>query len=172
MTPDGTLRAAGSAQRAFIDRARLIAPALPGVAQYDDSALRSEEALAALRASTAALQAIELPFARGSAVTFARGALRNASNHARALISAASQAQFGVCVAVEGYTDPLGTPAQNARLRALRAEHVTRALRAQGVPGASLRAVSGGLRPGAQGEASARSVTFRVHAGASCTDET
>jgi len=152
---DGTLHAAGTAPKAWIDRARTIAPVLPGVFRYDDERLRGappEELLAA----AARLEATSVPFERGSSSIAPEdaGALATAVARVERFLALATQAGLPACVEVDGHADATGSPAANARLSRERASRVA-ALLAEEVEADRLR----GRAPA---DAGRRSATFRA----------
>lgn len=173
---DGVARAFGSAPRSFIEKARLIAPALPGVDRYVDDDLRDESAIEGARDAAERLDRVELLFATGSRrlPDSARAALDDAAADARALARSAAAAHFSACVTVIGHTDARGSDARNRELAEARAREVALALTARGVPAAMLRAESGGVRTDVDRPARARSASFRAEtrpegaAGAGC----
>ena len=152
---DGQLRAAGSAPEAWIDRARLIAPALPGVRRYDDGALRAEES-EELLAAAARLETISIPFGPGSSAVAADdgGAVAAAVAGAERFLTLAEDAALPACIVVDGHADSTGSPAANARLRRERASAVAALLSEEvGADRLRVRALSG---------AEERKVTFRA----------
>lgn len=155
----GTLVAEGSAPRAWIERARLLATTLPGITALDDTRLHDEDASAAARAAAAALEGTALAFERGSArVTGSeRSKLEAAAQAARDLVSLAPRGGLRAHIEITGHADPTGSPEHNLELGRARAAGVAAELRELGVPAESLVTRSAGAA-----EASARRVTFAV----------
>lgn len=143
---DGTLHAAGVAPRAWTDDARLLARGLPGVARYDEHALRSRERLVdALRDAAAGLANIAIHFERDETrASNQEATLERAAEHARSALQAAAEAQMGACVQVIGYADLSGTEEHNRSLSERRAAAVAASLQARGVDGAHLQAKGAG----------------------------
>jgi OOP family OmpA-OmpF porin len=160
----GTMRLAGTAPRGWIDRARLIGPAVAGVAAIDDRALRTTEAVAAADAAASRLERSRVRFERGSDVIppDQRQAVGVAADRARTLVAGAAAAKLSPCVTVTGWADRTGSDARNQVVSAGRADRVAAALRARGVPPEALRARGAGVRAGAPSHAEARVVAFPV----------
>lgn len=155
----GTLVAEGSAPRAWIERARLLVTALPGITALDDSRLHDEDASASAHAAAAALEATAILFTRGSARVPAseRRRLEAAAQAARDLISLAPRAGLEAHIEITGHADPTGSPEHNLELGQARAAGVAAELRELGVPPESLVARSAG-----EAGMSTRRVTFAV----------
>ncbi|MCC6554482.1 MAG: OmpA family protein [Polyangiaceae bacterium] len=156
----GTLEARGVAPERWIDRARSMAAALPGVAAFEEHLLYSEESVAAARAAAGALDATELLFPPGSARLPAgqRARLDAIAARARQLVEAAQRGGMAARFEVIGYADPSGPGERNQALSAARAEHAAAELQARGIV-ASAR--GGGVRPDVESRR-ARSVVLRV----------
>ncbi len=131
---DGTLRASGTAPRAFIERAGA-ATLLAGVDRLDDAELHEAEALAAARADAQELGRVEVRFRSGSSRL--GGAEQKRVDHAAAisgrLVSNARAAHMRACIVVRGYADPTGTQSENRALSEARARAVVSGLVARGV---------------------------------------
>jgi OOP family OmpA-OmpF porin len=148
----GTLRAAGTAPRRWIEQTRLLSHAVQGVARLDDADLRSQEDLDALRERIDAFEEVELRFAIGSARP---PSLHHAAALGHAAIAAAARARVPICITLTGYADPPGTPDFNRALSQARADRVAAALTDHGLPAQLLHPVAGGVQ-------TTRTVTFRV----------
>jgi outer membrane protein OmpA-like peptidoglycan-associated protein len=158
----GTLRLAGIAPRAWIERARLLGRSLPGAESYDGSALRSQESMDGLRDTAAELEALTISFtANQSHLSPARRALvgRVAANMFEAM-RFASEAHVGACLEVTGHADPPGERGSNQALSDARAARVAEELVARGVPPQSLAARGAGVWD--VGPPRGRSVTFHL----------
>jgi OOP family OmpA-OmpF porin len=163
---DHTLHAKGAAPRRWIEQARLLSRAIPGVDRLDETDLRSQEDLDQLARSAAALETLELSFATGSSQPGGHAELQRAVAGARQVIDAAALARRPVCLTVTGYADPTGSLDANHVLSEARAQRVARALADGGVPASSLRPVPGDVRQGQTLAEAARRVTFDVAVGA------
>jgi OOP family OmpA-OmpF porin len=168
---NGVLAATGTAPRKWIERARGLAPSLPGIERYDDGRLYDEEAVRALRAASAALAEVEVPFARGSSVIGSAAAMRRAESRMRQVTQTAGVAGLDTCVEVLGHADPTGSEERNRELGAARATRVVEELTARGESRGSLRPLGAGTWADAGSEARARSVTFRVKVGDGCAEK-
>ena len=157
---DGGVRLAGEAPAAWIERAVLQVGPLAGGAHVDARELRPSETMALLRATAAALEAVELRYAPGDARV--RKADRNdvvwAGALARQLLQLAASARIGVCISSVGVADESGSAARNRALAASRAAAGAVALRGQRVPPDALQQAAGdrGDTP------STRATRFRV----------
>jgi OOP family OmpA-OmpF porin len=160
-----TVRARGVAPRSWIERARQLVPAVPGVERYDDVDLRTQEAVDALEAAAARLDRIEVLFPPSSAVPSATADLRRARQEAKRVVAAAADAGTAACVSVMGHADPTGPEAQNKELSENRAREVADDLVAHGVDRGLLRPIGLGVRRDAVAARRARSVTFQVNVG-------
>jgi OOP family OmpA-OmpF porin len=145
-----TLRLAGTAPRAWIEEARLIGRAVPGVQRLEDGALRSQEALQALHGAASPLDAIAVTFARGQSriQPDQEPALARLADGARAALHAAADARVGACVVLEGHTDETGTEERNRQLGLERASEVRARLASMGVDEADVRVVGAGASAG------------------------
>ncbi|MDI1435754.1 OmpA family protein [Polyangium sorediatum] len=133
---DGTLRIAGVAERAWIDRARLLSTSLPGVTALDDTRLFEAEALRTAKAAAATLEGIEIVFPRGSArpSQAERARLDAAARAVQGLLDAAPRGGLSARIEIVGHADATGTPERNQRLSEERASSVSTELGARGVP--------------------------------------
>ncbi|HVK64981.1 MAG TPA: OmpA family protein [Polyangium sp.] len=156
---DGTLRVAGVAERAWIDRARLLATSLPGVTALDDTRLFEAEAITSAQASAAALEGIQIGFPIGSArpSSAERARLDAAARAVQALLDAAPRGGLSARIEIVGHADATGTPERNQRLSEERAARVSAELGARGVPTESLAARGVG-----HADLAAPKVTFAV----------
>lgn len=146
---NGALRLTGRAPRAWIARARGIAPLLAGVAGVDESRLIDAD-VAALEEGARRLAARVIGFPLASAWPDSAGltALDDAARDVTALIADADRLGFTVQVAATGNTDETGTPERNAELAKARAAAVIRLLTLRGVPAAALTSTSDTTAPG------------------------
>jgi OOP family OmpA-OmpF porin len=162
----GQLHAAGIAPKSWIDRARLLAPALPGVEGFYDRELAAEEDVSALRSASEALEAIEVPFAPMEREPSSQGAVARASAALRQVLAHTADARRSVCVTVAGHAVGERDSHAVSLLSRLRADNVVRALVARGVPPDRLVPVAAGLRAEQPADAGARrNATFRVQIG-------
>ncbi len=167
LSSDGTLRATGTAPRAWIERARFLATSSFGVERYEDAVL--EEEAEALRAASAELEGLEIRFPRDSARVDPQ-AVREAVSRAQRVIGLAQSEGAAACIQVAGHTDEVGAVRRNTVLSRARATRVAKALVDQGIPDDRLIARGAGTRTGVPHE-SARVVTFAVElrgAGTEC----
>ncbi|MRG93062.1 OmpA family protein [Polyangium spumosum] len=156
----GTVVVAGVAERAWIDRARLVATTLPGVDALDDTRLFDGEALHRTQAAAATLEGLEISFAPRSA-RLKRAELEDldaAARAARELLAAAPRAGLSARIELVGHTDAAGTPEANLRLSEQRAANVAAELVKRGIAATELEARGVGAA-----EVAARRVTFAVH---------
>ena len=174
----GTLHASGVAPRAWITQARLLALALPGIEDFDDEALQPEEAkVEALQAAARAMERTVLYFSKNSTEFAPETELEQARARWHALSTAAEAADLPICAALVGHTDPLGSQRNNQRLSEARAAHAAHALTEGRMRPSSSRAdaerirvVGAGALHGARTRERARSVTFQVDVGTSCSN--
>jgi OOP family OmpA-OmpF porin len=163
----GTLRLAGAAPRAWIDSARLLARAVPGVDRLDDAELRDAATLDELRTTKRALAELELSFPTGRArlTSDQEATMKKAESLAKQGLTLASGARVDACLRVTGHSDLRGTEAGNRSLREARARAVATRLEAGGVDPAHLRA--GGEDADAAGQ-HGRTARFELDTSASC----
>ncbi|MDC0743006.1 OmpA family protein [Polyangium mundeleinium] len=156
---DGTLRVAGVAERAWIERARLLATSLPGVTALDDEHLFEAEAITSAKAAAAALEGIQIVFPLGSArpSSAERARLDAAARAVQALLDTAPRGGLSARIEIVGHADATGTPEKNQRLSEERASRVSTELGARGVPTVSLA-----TRGVGQADLAAPKVTFAV----------
>jgi len=156
----GTLRATGVAERAWIDRARLLATTLPGIDALDEARLFEAEALASTQAAAAALEGTRVAFAPGSSrpSPAERARLDAAARAATTLLASAPRSGLAARIEIIGHVDPTGTPAQNEQLSEARAASVAAELGKRGVPAEHLS-----VRGAGQANLGARRATFAVH---------
>jgi outer membrane protein OmpA-like peptidoglycan-associated protein len=95
--------------------------------------------------------------------------MEQARSRVREVMRATTDVRLDVCIAIVGYTDPIGTEAENRQLSARRAQHVAEALTAQGIRAQALNAAGAGVHPRAPTPARARTVAFEVTVGKTCT---
>lgn len=140
LSDDGVLTAEGTAPQTWIDGARLLAPAVPGVTRFETSGLGEEEARAALERSRARIGATPLFFDLGSAdlTVDARRALDGAADAVRAALTQSRNANEIATIEVVGHADTSGTEVRNARLSSDRADRIATELSARGVPSEAL----------------------------------
>lgn len=140
LSEDGVLAAEGTAPRSWIDGARLLAPAVPGVSRFETSGLGEEGAHVALERSRTRLGAAPLFFDTGSTDLTAetRRALDDAAEAALDALIQAKNANKIATINVVGHADTTGTESLNARLSDDRADRVVSELRARGVPADAL----------------------------------
>lgn len=170
------LSASGTAPRRWIERARLLAPVLPGVQAYDDHALHPEDTMARLRAMATAVRGLDVRFPRGRAEPEAGQSARivRVASLLRRLTVVARETGLVPCTAVIGHADGAGAEAENRKLSELRAERVAAALRSRGLDPDHLRPSGAGVWRERRQASEARSVTFDVtlpeadQAGAGC----
>ncbi|UJR82719.1 hypothetical protein [Sandaracinus amylolyticus] len=150
---DRTLRFAGEAPPAWIDRTRVASTVLSDVDRVDESQLRAVDERAAIEA----LEGLVIPFAPGSAALLetARASLDRAAAHAGEVIAATPES----CVVVSGGAEERGGGRAGA-LRVERARAVVDALRERGVPERALMPEVAAPEPRAAG--TARRATFEV----------
>lgn len=158
---DSTLRATGTAPRAWIEQARLLAPTLVGVERYDESELRQAEP--SLRTVSAALEAVDIRFTLGAARPGPEqsAAIARVASLSQTAIQLATEAHLAVCIAVTGHADRVGTEPRNRALSNARAAQVADELVRRGVGRAYLRPRGAGTSATESLER-ARNVTFRV----------
>ncbi len=137
---DGVLIATGSAPTDWIDRARHVAPTIPGVVGFEVS----DQVLSGLAAE---IQRRSVLFAVGSDTPNIPEAVEEIAGQVRALDVAARARGRSVTVEVRGSTDDLGDSLSNARLALARAQRVRAMLLAAGVGRAEVRAMREPLAP-------------------------
>ncbi len=165
-TSGDTLYAVGEASNAWIERARRIAPSLPGVATLDVGALIDLD-LRALRALADSIEDERITFAVGSAqLGFdRRRVVADVGTRIDAMVSRAAELDHVGIVELIGRADSVGAESQNQLLSEARAMVVRDALRAEGVQGALEATGVGSTSPlmiAGGGPALNRSVSFRV----------
>ncbi|MDC3961432.1 OmpA family protein [Polyangium jinanense] len=156
----GTLVAAGVAERAWIDRARLLATSLPGVTALDDTRLFEAEALTSARAAAATLEGLQISFPPGSATPprAEHARLDAAARAVQALLDAAPRGGLTARIEIVGHADATGTPEKNQRLSEERASSVAAELNERGVATDRLS-----VRGVGHADLAGRKVTFHVH---------
>jgi OOP family OmpA-OmpF porin len=137
---DGVLIATGAAPTDWIDRARHVAPTIPGVVGF----VVADQVLSDLAAE---IQRRSVFFAVGSDTPNIPEAVEEIAGQVRALDVAAQARGRSVTVEVRGSTDDLGDSLSNARLALARAQQVRAMLLAAGVGRAEVRATRGPLAP-------------------------
>ena len=159
------LHARGVAPRSWIEEARHLAPVLPGVERYDDSDLRSAEAVEGLGTAAAALERVEILFPLASSDPGAAAGVLQARQGARQLAAAGAEAREKVCVSVVGHADPSGPEELNLALSEARARNVAGDLAAHGVDRDLFRSIGADVSKDPASYRRARSVTFHVDVG-------
>ncbi|MDI1449073.1 OmpA family protein [Polyangium sp. 6x1] len=156
---NGTLLAAGVAERAWIDRARLLATSLPGVMALDDTRLFEAEAITSAEAAAAALEGIQISFPLGSTRPphAERARLDAAARAVQEILGAAPRGGLSARIEIVGHADATGTPERNQRLSEERASMVAAELDERGVATSQLSARGVG-----HADLAARKVTFAV----------
>lgn len=160
---DGRLVISGVAERRWIERAEVIARAIPGVDRVELAAVRPRESVDVARATAEDLAQAKVPsFAVGGArlAEELRRALAHVAETARRALAAAAEARTGACLDVVGHADATGDDDRNRALSLERAARAADELRALGVDPAALR-VTGAERTTTVGS-EARTVTFRL----------
>jgi OOP family OmpA-OmpF porin len=154
------LHLAGAAPRAWIDDAKLLDRAIPGVEHVDDHALHSQESLDALHAAAAPLDALVITFRRGESRIDPdqEVALAHVADRARTALRAAADARVAACLVMTGHTDETGTEERNRSLSFERAAAVRARLASMGIDEANLRATGAGVLQ----TPAARSVSFHL----------
>lgn len=166
---DGVLVATGSAPRRWIDRARDLSRAIPGVTRFDGTALADMDDRD-LQAAAGRIEGGIVLFARGSSEIAPGGTARleKVAAEMRRLPQLAAAAGKEVRVEVVGRGDSEGTQDLNLALSRRRAERVLAALRSIGVDRANLAAVGVGASAPLREERTEedrevnRSVSFRL----------
>lgn len=166
---DGTLSASGSASHYWIDEARRMARALPGVVKFDDRNLIDED----LKEPEALRQRIEqqvIRFARGGS-QLAPGQTENLKAliaDAQKLAAMAPAAGRALRIELIGHTDTEGEDSANMALSRQRADKILFMLTSKQLPANSLTAVGVGTMQPVRVETSEadkefnRSVSFKV----------
>jgi len=164
-----TLVARGSASRAWIDTARVLALALPSVSRFDMSALRNTDAERDLEVANGALASSMVLFPLGSAEIRReqRGALEYVARAALKLFSVAREMGKTAELIISGHTDARGAEGRNQSLSSERAERVVREFVALGVPAENIRTVGAGVTMVPDAETCALP-SGETHRGASC----
>ena len=137
---DGVLIATGAAPTDWIDRARHVAPTIPGVVGF----VVADQVLSDLAAE---IQRRSVFFAVGSDTPNIPEAVEEIAGQVRALDVAARARGRSVTVEVRGSTDDQGDSLSNARLALARAQQVRAMLLAAGVGRAEVRAMREPLAP-------------------------
>jgi outer membrane protein OmpA-like peptidoglycan-associated protein len=172
---DGRLLVRGLAPRAWLERARVLAQALPGVDNVEWRVTESEPR-SKLAELTSRLQSLLVLFPNDSAQIAPRSAaLDDVARTIREALSLAQRLTVQLAIDVVGHADPHGTVERNQALRRLRVEKVISELGARGVPATVLRPQVGPVDPGAdasrtrcggsgqlRGDQCARRVDFHV----------
>jgi OOP family OmpA-OmpF porin len=157
---EGRLRLAGAAPHTWVERARAVAPVLPGIRAVDTAALHSHEETA-LGVAVSALEAANVQFAVGSdrLLPAQVEAVALVAQHLHRIERLSAALGRATCVTILGQTDRSGSAEGNETLAARRAAAVARALAAHGVDVATLRPRAGST---AGDGASARNARFAV----------
>ncbi|MDI1480185.1 OmpA family protein [Polyangium sp. y55x31] len=155
----GTLVAAGVAERAWIDRARLLATSLPGITALDDTRLFEAEAITSAHTAATTLEGLQIAFPPGAERPLAaeRVRLDAAARAVQALLDAAPRGGLSVRIEIVGHADATGTPENNQRISEERAARVAAELGERGVATEQLS-----VRGVGQADPAARKVTFTV----------
>lgn len=155
LTEGGVLRVAGSAPGSWIERARVLAPTLPGVDDVDWTALVDVDARAELGRTSASLASMAIFFQVGSAEVSAaqHAALDEMADATKRMLALAPAAGVKATLDLVGRADSSGTELENDALSGRRAERIAGDLRARGVPSEALRTHAGGVARGADAPA-------------------
>jgi OOP family OmpA-OmpF porin len=164
---DNTLYASGIAPRSWIAEARRLAPAVPGVDQFQEENLNDETALEVL---VREIESITIGFAPGSAeiTPDQNERLERAASGMRKLNEFSQSIGRAIRLEISGFADRTGTDEINMKLSQERADQALSALASKGVKTAEVTAKGRGVMTdsttGASGQEmqSYRSVTFRV----------
>jgi OOP family OmpA-OmpF porin len=167
-TRDGVLYASGSATRAWIETARRLTRALPGVLRFDTQQLldADQERLLVMQRE---LEKNRLQFATGTArlIPGQEAELQKMALRLKDAVALADYTKRPLTIEVIGQTDPTGTEEINKPLRLARAQSILAQLAARSIPRNNLTA-SAGLPPTQNAAASAeelqrnRAVTFKI----------
>jgi outer membrane protein OmpA-like peptidoglycan-associated protein len=149
----GVLEATGTADQAWSDRARELAPLLPGVAVYDDSDLgaasEAERRFDGLKAQLVAT-AIRFELASAAVGSDQEEALDGVARTVIDLLEAARGCARQVTVRVEGFADPTGGEEFNLNLSHRRADAVVDSLVRRGVSRSVLSTLARGALVGSE----------------------
>ncbi len=164
---DGVLYATGAAPRAWILSATPQGRLLPGVTRFDTSQLSDADQLRLLEMQRE-LEKNRLEFSVGTArlVAGQEAELQKMASRLQEAVALGNYTQRALKIEVTGQTDPTGSEAINAPLRAARAQSVVSQLAARGIPRANLAATSGPPRAetneSKEEQQRSRAVTFKI----------
>ncbi len=143
----GVLTARGVAEAQWVAEASLVAPVVPGVRRFDcqvSAHPRPPSVQERTLAKVQRIEGMELQFRAGTSELLPgqEAVLKRAVDEILSLIELARQAHgIRPMVEVHAYTDDIGTPAYNQKLRESRASFMLSMLLAAGVPAEHLRSV-------------------------------
>jgi OOP family OmpA-OmpF porin len=167
MFEDNTLYATGIAPRGWIAEARRLAPALPGVEQFQEVNLSDESEIESVKRD---IESITISFITGSAeiTSDQNDRLEQAASGMRKLNEFSQSIGKAIRLEISGFADSTGGDELNMRLSQERANQVLSALASKGIKPADVTAKGMGVRAstpaGASGQEmqSYRSEIFRV----------
>jgi OOP family OmpA-OmpF porin len=164
---DNILYATGIAPRGWIAEARRLAPALPGVEQFQEENLSDESEIESVKRD---IESITISFITGSAeiTSDQNDRLEQAASRMRKLNEFSQSTGKAIRLEIFGFADSTGSDELNMKLSQERADQVLSALTSKGIKLADVTAKGMGVRASmpagtsGQGIQSFRSVTFRV----------